>query len=91
MAIVDDVPGALALVSRTSHARAFAGGAGCNESRDTFTKNRRLFGALNKRSKQPEYEAGLLRQATGDVIPPDGAAIVVRKDRRSLDDAVRRL
>jgi hypothetical protein len=69
MAIVDDVPGTLALMSRTSHARAFAGGAGCNESRDTFTKNRRLFG----------------------VIPPDGAAIVVRKDRRSLDDAVRRL
>ncbi|MGD0475822.1 MAG: nitroreductase family protein [Candidatus Velthaea sp.] len=123
MAIVDDVPGALALLSRTSHARSFAGGpfppmalrqivdagrnapslfntqpvrfvvirdrekyellrAGCNKSRDTFMKMRGLFGKLNKRLKQPDYEAGLLRQASGDVIPADGVAIVVLQDDR---------
>jgi nitroreductase len=121
MAIVDDAPGALALLTRTSHARAFAPGplppmalrqivdagrnapslfntqpvrfvvvrdreryerlrAGCNASRDTFMKMRGLFGALNRRLKQPQYEAGLKRQATGDVIPPDGVAIVVLQD-----------
>lgn len=121
MAIVHDAPGALALLSRTSHARAFAGGplppmalraivdagrtapslfntqpvrfvvvrdrqkyellrAGCNKSRDTFMKMRGLFGALNKRLKQPQYEAGLRRQASGDVIPADGVAIVVLQD-----------
>jgi nitroreductase len=114
-------PGALALLARTSHARAFAGGplppmalrqiidagrnapslfntqpvrfvvvrdrdkyerlrAGCNKSRDTFMKLRGVFGRLNPRLKQPGYEAGLLRQATGDVIPPDGVAIVVLQD-----------
>src|SRR5450759_2909133 len=121
MAIVDDVPGALARLARTSHARAFAPGpfppmalrqivdagryapswfssqpvrfvvvrdparyellrTGCNKSRDTFMKMRGLFGALNKQLKQPEYEAGLLRQASGDVIPPGGAAIVLLRD-----------
>lgn len=119
--IADDVSGALALLARTSHARAFAPGplppmalrsivdagrnapslfntqpvrfvvvrdrekyerlrAGCNTSRDTFMKMRGFFGALNKRLKQPDYEAGLLRQATGDVIPADGVAIVLLQD-----------
>jgi nitroreductase len=54
--------------------------AGCNASRDTFMKMRGLFGALNRRLKQPEYEAGLRRQASGDVIPADGVAIVVLQD-----------
>jgi nitroreductase len=121
MAIVDDVPGALARLARTSHARAFAPGpfppmalrqivdagrnapslfntqpvrfvvvrdpakyellrTGCNKSRDTFMKMRGLFGALNKQLKQPEYEAGLLRQVSGDVIPPGGGAIVLLRD-----------
>jgi nitroreductase len=121
MAIVDDIPGALALLSRTAHARSFAGGplppmalrqivdagrnapslfntqpvrfvvvrdrekyellrAGCNTSRDTFMKMRGFFGALNRRLKQPEYQAGLSRQSTGDVIPPNGVAIVVLQD-----------
>ena len=121
MAIVDDAPGALALLARTSHARSFAPGplppmalrqivdagrnapslfntqpvrfvvvrdretyerlrAGCNKSRDTFMRMRGLFGALNKRIKQPAYEAGLQRQSSGDVIPPGGVAIVVLQD-----------
>ena len=121
MAIVDDLPGALALLERTSHARAFAGGplppmalrrivdagrnapslfntqpirfvvvrdrdkydrlrAGCNKSRDTFMKLRGLFGRLNRRLRQPQYEAGLVRQRTGDVIPAGGVAIVVLQD-----------
>jgi nitroreductase len=54
--------------------------SGCNASRDTFMKLRGLFGALNRRLKQPQYEAGLLRQATGDVIPAEGVAIVVLQD-----------
>jgi nitroreductase len=53
---------------------------GCNKSRDTFMKLRKLFGALNKRLKQPAYEAGLQRQATGDVIPAGGVAIVILQD-----------
>jgi nitroreductase len=121
MAVAAGVSGALALLSRTSHARAFAPGplppmalrsivdagrnapslfntqpvrfvvvrdrekyerlrAGCDKSRDTFMKMRGLFGKLNRRLKTPEYEAGLLRQATGDVIPPDGIAIVLLQD-----------
>ena len=43
-------------------------------------KMRPLFGALNKRLKQPQYAAGLERQATGDVIPANGVAIVVLQD-----------
>jgi nitroreductase len=121
MALVDDVPGALALLERSTHARAFGSGplppmalrrivdagrnapslfntqpvrfvvvrdpakydrlrAGCNASRDTFMRMRGLFGRLNKRLRQPEYEAGLKRQAAGDVIPPGGVAIVVLQD-----------
>ena len=62
-------------------------------------KMRGVFGAMNKRLKHPEYEAGLVRQATGDVIPENGACALMamaleataarRKERRSLDDAVR--
>ncbi len=121
MAILEEAPGALALLARTSHARSFAAGplppmalraivdagrnapslfntqpvrfvvvrdrekyerlrAGANKSRDTFMKLRGLFGALNKRLKEPAYATGLLRQATGDVIPPNGVAIVVLQD-----------
>jgi nitroreductase len=121
MATIEDVSGALGLLARTAHARAFGPGplppmalrqivdagrnapslfntqpvrfvvvrdrekyerlrAGCNASRDTFMKLRGLFGALNPRLKQPQYEAGLQRQATGDVIPADGVAIVVLQD-----------
>jgi nitroreductase len=123
MTTVDAAPGALTLLSRTSHARSFAPGplppmalrsivdagrnapslfntqpvrfvvvrdrekyerlrAGANKSRDTFMKMRGFFGTLNKRLKTPQYEAGLVRQATGDVIPADGVAIVVLQDDR---------
>jgi len=112
---------ALALLQRTTHARAFAAGplppmalrrivdagrnapslfntqpfrfvvvrggpdydrlrAACNASRDTFMKMRGLFGAMNKRLKEPLYVAGLERQATGDVLPENGHAIVVLQD-----------
>jgi nitroreductase len=112
---------ALALVQRTTHARAFADGplppmalrrivdagrnapslfntqpfrfivvrggpdyerlrAACNASRDTFMKMRGLFGAMNKRLKEPLYVAGLERQATGDVLPAHGHAIIVLQD-----------
>ncbi len=114
---------ALALLERTSHARAFAPGAlppmalrrivdagrhapslfntqpfrfivvrdgenyerlraACNQSRDTFMKMRGLFGAMNKRLKEPLYVAGLERQARGDVLPQYGHAIVVLQDDR---------
>jgi nicotinate-nucleotide--dimethylbenzimidazole phosphoribosyltransferase len=119
--MVSDAAGALALLERMAHARAFAPGplppmalrrivdagrnapslfntqpfrfvvvrdpakyerlrAGCNQSRDTFMKMRGVFGALNKRLKHPEYEAGLGRQAAGDVLPANGVAIVVLQD-----------
>jgi nitroreductase len=112
---------ALALLARTTHARAFAEGplppmalrrivdagrnapslfntqpfrfivvrngpdyerlrAACNGSRDTFMKMRGLFGAMNKRLKEPLYVAGLERQATGDVLPAHGHAILVLQD-----------
>jgi hypothetical protein len=59
MAIVDDVPGALALLSRTSHARSFGGGP------------------------IPPMVALLgVPKGTAPLAPR-------RKDRRSLDDAVR--
>jgi nitroreductase len=114
---------ALALLERTTHARAFAPGplppmtlrrivdagrnapslfntqpfrfvvvrggpdyerlrAACNTSRDTFMKMRGFFGAMNKRLKEPLYVAGLERQATGDVLPEYGHAIVVLQDDR---------
>jgi nitroreductase len=112
---------ALALLERTTHARAFAPGAlppmalrrivdagrnapslfntqpfrfivvrngpdyerlraACNASRDTFMKMRGLFGAMNKRLKEPLYVAGLERQASGEVLPEHGHAIVVLQD-----------
>ena len=112
---------ALALLERTTHARAFAPGpvppmalrrivdagrnapslfntqpfrfvvirggpnyerlrTACNASRDTFMKMRGLFGAMNKRLKEPLYVAGLERQATGDVLPEHGHAILVLQD-----------
>jgi nitroreductase len=54
--------------------------AGCNASRDTFMKLRGIFGRLNKRLRQPLYEAGLRRQSSGDVLPAGGIAIVVLQD-----------
>ena len=121
--MIPAAPGALALLERTSHARAFAPGplppmalrrvldagrnapslfntqpfrfvvvrdrekyerlrTGANKSRDTFMKMRGLFGAMNKRLKNPEYEAGLQRQASGHVLPENGIAIVVLQDDR---------
>ena len=121
MALATELTGALALLERTTHTRAFAPGPlppmalrrvvdaarnapslfntqpfqfvvvrdrekyellrnGCNKSRDTFMKMRGVFGAMNKRLKNPEYEAGLQRQLTGDVIPENGVAIVVLQD-----------
>jgi nitroreductase len=112
---------ALALLERTTHARAFAPGplpamalrrivdagrnapslfntqpfrfivvrsgpdyerlrAACDTSRDTFMKMRGIFGAMNKRLKEPLYVAGLERQATGRVLPDHGHAIVVLQD-----------
>lgn len=54
--------------------------AGCNKSRDTFMKMRGVFGAMNKRLKNPAYVKGLDRQMTGDVLPEHGVAIVVLQD-----------
>ena len=114
---------AIALLERTSHARAFAPGplppmalrriveagrlapslyntqpfrfivirdsegyerlrAACNRSRDTFMKGRKFFAAMNKRLNEPTFVAGLDRQAQGDVLPANGAAILVLQDDR---------
>ncbi len=54
--------------------------AGCNKSRDTFMRLRGIFGRLNARLRRPEYQAGLLRQQHGDVVPPNGVAIVLLQD-----------
>jgi nitroreductase len=54
--------------------------SGCNGSRDTFMKMRGIFARLNKRLRQPQYEAGLQRQERGDVIPANGIAIVILQD-----------
>ncbi len=56
--------------------------AGCNKSRDTFVKARKVFAAMNKRLNHPLFVAGLQRQATGDVLPPHGYAIVPLHDDR---------
>jgi nitroreductase len=112
---------AVALLERTSHARAFAPGplppmalrriveagrlapslyntqpvrfvvvrdaagyerlrTACNISRDTFFKGRKFFAMMNKRLSNPAFVAGLERQATGDVLPPNGVAIVTLQD-----------
>jgi nitroreductase len=54
--------------------------AGCNKSRDTFVKARKFFAAMNKRLNHPQFVAGLERQATGDVLPEHGYAIVTLQD-----------
>jgi nitroreductase len=54
--------------------------AGCNKSRDTFVKARKVFAAMNKRLDNPTFVAGLERQTTGDVLPPHGYAIVTLQD-----------
>jgi len=57
----------------------------CNKSRDTFVKGRKLFAAMNKRLNNPAFVAGLERQLTGDVLPPDGYAIVTLQDDTSTE------
>jgi nitroreductase len=54
--------------------------AACNKSRDTFVKARKVFAAMNKRLDNPTFVAGIVRQATGDVLPPHGYAIVTLQD-----------
>jgi nitroreductase len=54
--------------------------AGCNKSRDTFVRGRKVFAAMNKRLNNPTFVKGLERQATGDVLPPHGYAIVTLQD-----------
>jgi nitroreductase len=56
--------------------------AGCNKSRDTFMKMRGFFARMNARLNEPSYVKGLERQASGDVIPEHGVAIVVLQDDR---------
>ena len=56
--------------------------AGCNKSRDTFLKARKLFATMNKRLNQPDFVRGLERQRTGDVLPEHGFAIVTLHDDR---------
>jgi nitroreductase len=55
---------------------------GCNASRDTFVKARKLFATLNKRLNNPTFVAGLERQIKGDVLPPHGYAVVPLHDDR---------
>jgi nitroreductase len=52
----------------------------CNASRDTFFKARKIFALMNKRLANPAFVAGLDRQARGDVLPANGAAIVTLQD-----------
>ena len=54
--------------------------AGCNKSRDTFVKARKFFAAMNKRLNAPAFVRGLERQATGEVLPEHGYAIVTLQD-----------
>jgi len=56
--------------------------AGCNTSRDTFLRARKVFATLNKRLNHPLFVAGLERQRTGNVLPADGYAIVPLHDDR---------
>lgn len=56
--------------------------SGCNTSRDTFVRARKLFATMNKRLKNPAFVAGVERQARGDVLPPHGYAIVPLHDDR---------
>ncbi|MBD5656978.1 MAG: nitroreductase family protein [Candidatus Eremiobacteraeota bacterium] len=54
--------------------------AGCNKSRDTFVKARKMFAKLNKRLDHPAFVKGLERQVAGDVLPAHGYAIVTLHD-----------
>jgi nitroreductase len=54
--------------------------AGCNKSRDTFVKGRKVFATMNKRLNHPLFVKGLERQLTGDVLPEHGYAIVTLHD-----------
>ncbi len=54
--------------------------AGCNKSRDTFMKGRKFFAAMNKRLSNPAFVSGLERQASGEVLPENGYAIVTLQD-----------
>jgi nitroreductase len=54
--------------------------AACNASRDTFFKGRKIFALMNKRLANPAFVEGLERQASGDVLPANGAAIVTLQD-----------
>jgi nitroreductase len=54
--------------------------AGANKSRDTFMKGRSFFARFNKRLDNPLFVKGLQRQATGEVLPEHGAAIVTLQD-----------
>jgi len=54
--------------------------AGANKSRDTFMKGRAFFSKFNKRLNNPAFLKGLERQATGDVLPENGVAIVTLQD-----------
>jgi nitroreductase len=54
--------------------------AGANKSRDTFVKGRKFFAKFNKRLDNPAFLKGLERQATGDVLPANGVAIVTLQD-----------
>lgn len=56
--------------------------AGCNKSRDTFMKARKVFAAMNKRLNHPDFVRGLERQRSGDVLPEHGYAIVTLHDDR---------
>ncbi len=53
---------------------------GCNKSRDTFMKARKVFAAMNKRLNNETFVRGLERQRSGDVLPPNGYAIVTLQD-----------
>jgi nitroreductase len=61
--------------------------AGCNASRDTFLKGRKVFAAMNKRLNHPLFVSGLERQAHGDVLPANGYAFVTLQDD-SLSESV---
>jgi nitroreductase len=61
--------------------------AGARKSRDTFAKGRKIFATMNKRLNNPLFVKGLERQASGDVLPAHGAAIVTLQDD-SLTESV---
>jgi nitroreductase len=54
--------------------------AGCNKSRDTFVKARKMFAKMNKRLDNPAFVRGIERQRAGDVLPEHGYAIVTLYD-----------